>query len=101
MIARACTKCAAIAVAGTNRCENHPAGKRSGRPHRRNSQHVIANAVLCGLCGQPARADDPFERGHKLALADGGSNDASNYEAQHRSCNRRAAAAATNAGAAT
>jgi hypothetical protein len=51
---------------------------------------VLAAATRCWYCHEPPRPDDPFEAAHVVAHALGGTGDASNLRAAHRSCNRRA-----------
>jgi 5-methylcytosine-specific restriction endonuclease McrA len=46
-------------------------------------------ASHCAICGEPFTPQDPPTRGHIIALANGGSNDPSNFQAEHRSCNLR------------
>lgn len=55
--------------------------------HRRNGAAAIAGATVCARCGKPFTPDDPPTRGHIVSVRDGGTNDPSNYQAEHRSCN--------------
>ncbi|MFI6883382.1 HNH endonuclease signature motif containing protein [Streptosporangium canum] len=59
-----------------------------GADHQAAARVVLANAELCVVCGQPPTADDPLEAGHIIPRVRGGTNDITNYRAEHRSCNR-------------
>lgn len=88
--------CGGIAIKGSKICGRQACrdarskrGRGYGRPHRRASQRALEEALVCLYCGEPEKPDDPFERAHVLAKADGGTNDPDNYAAAHESCNRR------------
>ena len=72
-------------VAGASRCHTHKLPER-GRPHRRNSQHVLT-ATHCSVCGEAFTPDNKPTRGHIVAIADGGSNAPGNYQAECAACN--------------
>jgi 5-methylcytosine-specific restriction endonuclease McrA len=83
-------RCGRIAQPGTYRCQEHP--KRRVPRHRqyRNLCAAIkANATFCGICGEGPRTDDPWVVDHIVPRARGGSDDPTNLQAAHRSCNGR------------
>jgi 5-methylcytosine-specific restriction endonuclease McrA len=96
-IHRHCTYQGCSTLVRAGRCAVHQ-GKRTsyGRPHRRASQHVIDNATTCARCGKPFTADNPPTRGHRIAIADGGTHDPANYQAEHDHCNKSAGATEAN-----
>jgi 5-methylcytosine-specific restriction endonuclease McrA len=59
------------------------------RRYRTAAARVIATATICAICGKPATADDPFVVDHRLPRAHGGTDDAANLQACHRSCNSK------------
>jgi 5-methylcytosine-specific restriction enzyme A len=86
---RACIVCGAVVRDG-NRCPRHPKGKVSRhRRYRDACAAIIANATRCGICGDGPRPDDPYVVDHILPRAHGGTDDPSNLQAAHRSCNGR------------
>jgi len=60
-----------------------------GADHRKAAALVLAGATVCAICGKPPTRNDPLTAGHIIAREDGGTNDPSNYQAEHRSCNSR------------
>jgi 5-methylcytosine-specific restriction endonuclease McrA len=54
---------------------------------------VVASAVVCWRCGEPARPGDPLTADHVVPRVAGGSDSAANMLPAHRSCNSRAGAA--------
>jgi hypothetical protein len=65
-----------------------PAHHRGSHQVRAARLVALANAnpsTVCWRCGQPARAGDPWQAGHKVdGMVDGP------LAAEHRSCNARA-----------
>jgi hypothetical protein len=57
--------------------------------YRLNRAIVVAAPGPCWLCGEGARAGDPFTADHVVTREDGGSNALSNLAKAHRSCNSR------------
>jgi 5-methylcytosine-specific restriction endonuclease McrA len=55
---------------------------------------IIAASNVCGICGRPLHGDpfDPPVVDHIRPRARGGSDDPSNLQAAHRSCNGRKSA---------
>lgn len=49
---------------------------------------VMRDGARCYLCGQGRSSEDPFEVEHRKPRAAGGTDDLSNLELAHRSCNR-------------
>lgn len=81
------------------RCDLHAKEKESPRrrgaydaEYERNRAIVLANALVCALCGQPERANDRFTANHIVPRARGGGNALTNLEAAHESCNKSAGA---------
>lgn len=62
---------------------------RDSAYRQRNRRILLANATRCSICGEPPTASDPLEAGHIIPVAHGGSDDLTNLQAEHRSCNRR------------
>jgi 5-methylcytosine-specific restriction endonuclease McrA len=82
--------CGRLALPGTNRCELHPKHKvPRDRRYRNLCALIKANAMHCGICGEEPRAGDPWVIDHVLPRAHGGSDEPSNLQAAHRSCNGR------------
>ena len=88
MIRKACSICGRIALPGSNRCERHYRKPRSGS-YGRDAKRVRETAVVCHLCGQGPRPDDPFVADHIIPRAYGGTDDPTNLAPAHRSCNGR------------
>ncbi len=66
-----------------------------GYDHQKAAAGVLATATVCAVCGGPPTKDDPLTGGHIVDRQLGGTNDPSNYQAEHESCNygKRAAGA--------
>ena len=96
-----CADCGVL-TSGGNRCDYHEnlvkklhdirraqtkkeSGQYSGS-YKRRAAEVRANALVCWLCGESARAGDPWEADH-VVPAESGS--VAELKAAHRSCNRR------------
>jgi hypothetical protein len=96
-----CLDCGQLTTGG-NRCQVHQnlvnqihevkratvkkaSGQYSGSYKRRAAQ-VRATAVVCWLCGEGARVDDPWQADH-VVPAESGS--VAELRAAHASCNRR------------
>jgi 5-methylcytosine-specific restriction endonuclease McrA len=91
-MARLCSYrgCGRIAVAGTHRCEAHPKRRvPRHRQYRNLCAAILANARFSGICGEGPREGDPLVVDHVVPRARGGSDDPSNLQAAHRSCNGR------------
>jgi 5-methylcytosine-specific restriction protein A len=58
-----------------------------GRDHEVIRAELLATATVCAMCGLPPTPTDPLTAGHIRARANGGTNEASNYQAEHASCN--------------
>ena len=95
---RACIKCGRPRHG--SRCEEHAIPPRD---RKRASQAAIAAFVAtvtrCGICGEGARPNDPFVCDHIIPRAHGGSDNPTNWQGAHRSCNGRKGARLGNAGA--
>ncbi|MDH2425771.1 AAA family ATPase [Sphaerisporangium sp. TRM90804] len=48
---------------------------------------MLADATVCAVCLKPPTAADPLTAGHILDRQLGGTNDPSNYQPEHQSCN--------------
>jgi len=83
---RVCSSPGCPELTASTRCAAHAMPTR-GRAHRRNSEHILT-ATRCAICGAPFTPENPMERGHIVALEDGGTNDPSNYQPECRRCNR-------------
>jgi 5-methylcytosine-specific restriction endonuclease McrA len=70
------------------RCDRHKIPARSGTLSR-TSRLVVASATRCALCGEGPRAGDPFVADHRHPRGLGGSDELSNLQPAHRSCNGR------------
>jgi 5-methylcytosine-specific restriction endonuclease McrA len=53
------------------------------------ARQVRNNATTCALCGKGSRDNDPWVADHIVPRAEGGSDDISNLQPAHRSCNGR------------
>ena len=64
--------------------------RRSDAARRRMRRHLIErDGLTCARCGDPIERETP-SLGHRIALANGGSDYASNLALEHIDCNRRA-----------
>jgi 5-methylcytosine-specific restriction protein A len=91
---RCCIECGRIIDRG-NRCALHPKVKLNrDRAYRELRAHIIANSTVCGICGKPLHANptDVAVVDHIVPRARGGTDDTSNLQAAHRSCNARKSA---------
>jgi 5-methylcytosine-specific restriction endonuclease McrA len=86
-ILKACIVCGQPSPTG--RCVLHPKPPNRTGTYTRNAAKVRAAAVLCHICGEGARADDPWVADHLVPRIYGGPDDLSNLRAAHRSCNGR------------
>lgn len=94
-----CIDCGALTLGG-NRCQIHQQriddlatarrnsvkkslGTYSG-DYRRRAKAVRESAIICHLCGEGARVNDPWEADHLIA-----GDPRSELAAAHRSCNQR------------
>jgi hypothetical protein len=57
-----------------------------GQEHRTAGNAAIEGATHCTNCGQPFTANNPAQRGHKIAIRNGGTA-ADGYEPHCRACN--------------
>ncbi len=97
-------QCDEFAPTGHARCPRHEAAYAARRqqtappklPARmrgidaeywRNRRIVMRYATRCAICGGLPTDDDPLECGHKIPRAKGGTNELSNLQPEHRSCN--------------
>jgi 5-methylcytosine-specific restriction endonuclease McrA len=80
--------CGRIAYQG-NRCPLHPKPPKRTGTYTRNAAKVRAAATTCYLCGLPFTPDDPAVADHVQPRAYGGSDNITNLQAAHRSCNGR------------
>jgi 5-methylcytosine-specific restriction protein A len=69
-----------------------------GWDHQQVREQLLANATVCAVCGLPPTTDAPLTAGHITARIHGGSNDPSNYQPEHGSCNYSKGARAGRAG---
>jgi 5-methylcytosine-specific restriction endonuclease McrA len=89
---RECLDCNTLTTYGS-RCEpcararNNTTARGLGWTHQRAAATVLADAAVCAMCGLVPTPDDPLTAGHIVSRANGGTNDLSNYQAEHRSCN--------------
>jgi 5-methylcytosine-specific restriction endonuclease McrA len=76
---------------GQSRCPQHPKHiVPRTRQYRNKRDRVIANASVCGICGKPfTDPTDPPVVDHIEPRAYGGTDDETNLQAAHRSCNGR------------
>ena len=96
-----CADCGQL-TSGGNRCDYHEnlvkklhdirraqvkkeSGQYSGS-YKRRAAEVRANALVCWLCGEPARVGDPWEADHVIPAESGS---VAELKAAHRSCNRK------------
>jgi 5-methylcytosine-specific restriction endonuclease McrA len=56
---------------------------------QQTARRIAETAESCWICGRGPVPGDPFECDHVVPLALGGTNDESNLQAAHASCNRR------------
>lgn len=71
------------------RCSAHARPDSYGREMARLRPVVLAEEPCCWLCGEGARAGDPWVVDHIVPLAEGGRCVRSNLAKAHRSCNAR------------
>lgn len=68
-----------------------PAHRRSHKAARNaeapRAAAVVANAILCELCGEPARVGDPITADHVVPMSKGGAG--GELRPAHRSCNSK------------
>lgn len=83
---RPCIECGQLGAPGQSRCPLHIIDKRKlyNSQYAKDAAMVRALATNCHLCGEGARADDPWTADHINA-----SDPASPLAAAHRSCNSR------------
>jgi 5-methylcytosine-specific restriction enzyme A len=96
-----CLECGVL-TSGGNRCDYHEnlvaklhdikraevkrkSGQYSGS-YKRRAAEVRASALVCWICGEAAKANDPWEADHVIPAESGS---VAELKAAHRSCNRR------------
>jgi 5-methylcytosine-specific restriction endonuclease McrA len=96
-----CADCGVL-TSGGNRCDYHEnlvkklhdikraevkknSGQYSGS-YKARAAAVRASALLCWLCGEGARAGDPWEADHVIPAESGSTAE---LRAAHRTCNRK------------
>jgi 5-methylcytosine-specific restriction endonuclease McrA len=96
-----CADCGVL-TSGGNRCDYHEnlvkklhdikraevkknSGQYSGS-YKARAAAVRANALVCWLCGEGARAQDPWEADHVIPAESGSTAE---LRAAHRTCNRK------------
>jgi HNH endonuclease len=96
--------CGRPALPGQASCQKHLRKRQSkkvpgsyGRTYRENRAVLLAKwnddpGTTCIRCFGTARVNDPWEPGHALDVAQGGTDHISNLRPEHRSCNRKAGA---------
>lgn len=98
---RECLDCRNLTRNGT-RCPTCQAAKQRARDqqrgtttqrglgwdHQQAARQILDGAELCAVCGLPPTPTNPLEAGHRQARANGGTNKLTNYQPEHRSCNR-------------
>ena len=72
---------------------------RRGRPTQTTIRAFVATVTRCAICSEGRRPGDPFVCDHIIPRARGGSDDPSNWQGAHRSCNGRKGAGIGNSGA--
>lgn len=96
-----CLDCGRLTTLG-NRCQQHQnlveqlhevkraqikkETKQYSGSYRKRAALVRATAIVCHLCGEGARATDPWVADHVDAASDG---DVAELRAAHASCNRK------------
>jgi 5-methylcytosine-specific restriction endonuclease McrA len=97
-IRRACIQCGR--PSNGSRCPEHAIPPRPrGRASQDKIRAFVAAVTRCAICGEGPRPDDPFVCDHRIPRAHGGSEDQSNWQGAHRSCNGRKGAKLGNSGA--
>jgi 5-methylcytosine-specific restriction endonuclease McrA len=91
---RACIVCGrpfTPTASSKSRCERHAIPRISrDRNYRNLAKRIIAASSHCGICGQPfTNPADPPVVDHRIPRARGGTDDPSNLQAAHKSCNGR------------
>ena len=96
-VKRVCLGCGVLTDVGS-RCSSCQAtldraieARRGPRPHyagnyQTRAKYVRANAIVCWICGEGARVDDPWTADHVLP---GDASPSTPLAAAHRSCNSR------------
>jgi 5-methylcytosine-specific restriction endonuclease McrA len=96
--------CGRPALPGQASCQKHLRKRQTkkvpgsyGRTYRENRSLLLSQwsadlSTRCMRCGQRARVADPWEPGHIIDVAQGGTDQISNLRPEHRSCNRKAGA---------
>lgn len=92
-----CGQCRNLHTTGRRLCGDCERVRQRGRPsssqrglgydHQQAAAQVLAGASECAICHRPPTAADPLTAGHILDRQLGGSNDPSNYQPEHASCN--------------
>lgn len=72
-----------------------PLADYNDREYRINRAVLLARSTHCALCGQRPTKDDPLTADHITPLEQGGTNELSNLQAAHLSCNSRRGASRT------
>lgn len=99
-MSRACAVCGRPTTAGNQRrCPQHQLPPRDrSRSYRQHAAELKATALACAICGGRETPDDPFVVDHRIPRSAGGTDDRSNLQVAHRSCNARKGAHVTNRG---
>jgi hypothetical protein len=87
VILKPCLICARLSP--KSRCPQHPKPPKRTGTYNRDAAKVRATATHCALCGEGSHADDPWVADHRVPRSAGGSDDISNLQPAHRSCNGR------------
>lgn len=92
-----CGQCRQLHTTGRRLCGDCERQRRRSRPtaarrglgydHQQAAVAVLAGATTCAICGRPPTAGDPLTAGHLLDRQLGGTNEITNYQAEHESCN--------------